>query len=362
MTLDASSGTTGAGGIGGPAPWVDISLHPRYQPRVLGHQSVLETLARAQDAGELPHALLFVGPRGVGKATLAWHIAKRLLLNTELAGDRLGPKGLSTVLNATHPDLWCVESGAGNDPESSINVDALRPLRGFLAQTRVGGGSRVVVIDALDAMNIFGFNALLKALEEPPPHTYFLLVAHHLAAVLPTIRSRCQVFRCHPLAAAEMVPILDQKSMSPLNQALARLCGAPGIVQRIMEEPDTPQRVTSLLGGIVTDISQRRPPSTASIKSLADSMKTSTLARYSATRYLYAGVKGASVGGAAASEEDASGAAPPGGIDLELWLNLWDNWSSLHHDVTVLSLDWFTGLMQWLRSSVIPNPKINGAN
>ncbi|WP_454916112.1 DNA polymerase III subunit delta' [Xanthobacter sediminis] len=192
--------------------------HPRSQDRLFGHATLEADLAADWRAGRLPHALLLGGPEGVGKATLAYRLARAVLAGPGAVG---GPLGLDLpaqhpvfrqVASLTHPDLLVLrrvpEAGEDKIP-TVIPAEMVRRVRAFFGATAAGGGWRVCIVDAVDELNAFGANALLKTLEEPPPKALFLLVSHAPGRVLPTIRSRTRLVRLRPLAAEEVLAALD---------------------------------------------------------------------------------------------------------------------------------------------------------
>ena len=195
---------------------------PRENPELFGQAEAEARLARAWRSGRLPHAWLLTGPRGVGKATLAYRFARQVLAGapTEagLFGDAAPAEGLAIdpadpvfrqVAAAGHADLMTVERSANprtGKLREEIVVEDVRAVRDFMHLTAAGGGWRVVVVDAADELNRNAANALLKVLEEPPARGLLLLVSHAPGRLLPTIRSRCCVL---PLAGLEDAAIAD---------------------------------------------------------------------------------------------------------------------------------------------------------
>jgi DNA polymerase-3 subunit delta' len=213
---------------GGAAPETAAVVPPRLNPSLLGHEAVEAPLLAAHAAGRLPHAIILGGKRGIGKATLAYRLARFLLADAAGGAGEAGLFGpaapASMALPAEHPvfkriasgghaDLLTVERSV--DPRSKrlrgeIVVDEAREVAAFLRLTPAEGGWRVVIVDGADEMNRNAANALLKILEEPPPRALLILVAHNPGRLLPTIRSRCRRIALRPLDDAVMETLLQR--------------------------------------------------------------------------------------------------------------------------------------------------------
>lgn len=204
--------------------------HPRDAARVLGQdQAVADFLAAAQ-AHRLHHGWLISGPRGTGKATLAWSIAKYLLSGSDSAELTTSPDdpAVRRIRALSEPRLHLVRRPVDEKTQrlrSEITVDEIRRLQAFFHLTAVEGGRRIAIIDAADEMNPSAANALLKLLEEPPAQATLLLVAHQPARLLPTIRSRCRELRLHPLVPDDMAQVLAGLGVSHDATRLAALSG-----------------------------------------------------------------------------------------------------------------------------------------
>jgi DNA polymerase-3 subunit delta' len=187
--------------------------HPRETQALFGHAAAEADLRQAADSGRLHHGWLLAGPDGVGKATLAYRLARYLLAapaeRAQSPAGRLAPPQESTafrqVLARSHPGLLVVRRAFdGKRVSSQIRVDEVRRLKSFLGLTAGAGQWRVVIVDPADDMNQNAANALLKSLEEPPARTVFLLISSEPGRLLPTIRSRCRTLELGPLAADDL--------------------------------------------------------------------------------------------------------------------------------------------------------------
>lgn len=179
-------------------------------------------------AGRLTNGWMICGPKGSGKATLAYRIARALLGPEALKpGESLdmdnGARAFRLIAARGHPDLFVAERlfDEKNDRYAAeITVETIRELSAFLSKTASEGGWRIAIVDSADDLNRNAANALLKSLEEPPAKTVLLLLAGEPGRLLPTIRSRCRRITLPPLADAEIVGLLG--SEAGLAEAEAR--------------------------------------------------------------------------------------------------------------------------------------------
>lgn len=215
--------------------------HPRDNADLFGHGAAETTLLEAWNSGRMAHAWLICGPKGIGKATLAYRFARFVLAGGGEGGGLFGDAPSTLEIRPDHPvfrrvaaqghaDLQSVERGWTDDKKvklkTEIVVDDVRGIGHFLSLTPAEGGWRVVIIDSADEMNRNAANAVLKVLEEPPRNALMLLVSHSPGRLLPTIRSRCRRLVLQPLAEEVMGDLLarHRPELGPTEAAaLAKL-------------------------------------------------------------------------------------------------------------------------------------------
>lgn len=213
--------------------------HPREARQVLGQDHAIAEFLASANAGRLHHGWLLTGPRGTGKATLAWAMAKWLLSEGaphSLATDPEAPV-VRRIRALSEPRLLLIRRPVDDKTgrlRSEITVDEIRRLHSFFHMSAAEGGRRVAIVDAADEMNPAAANALLKQLEEPPRDATLILVAHQPGRLLPTIRSRCRELRLKPLDPAMLATILtDQGIEGDVSQLAALAAGSAGEAMRL---------------------------------------------------------------------------------------------------------------------------------
>lgn len=224
--------------------------HPRETRWLLGQSRAETAFLDAFNAGRLHHGWLLTGPKGVGKATLAWRIARFLLATPEGGGGFFAPEPPRSldipdedpvarrIRALSEPRLFLLRRGANDKGDAltrDITVGEVRKMKSFFALSAADGGRRVAIVDAADELNTAAANALLKLLEEPPEGVTMLLISHQPARLLPTIRSRCRVLTLGPLTPPDMAQALEAAGARVDNpQAMAQLSGGSvGAAMRI---------------------------------------------------------------------------------------------------------------------------------
>jgi DNA polymerase-3 subunit delta' len=227
--------------------------HPRETSTLFGHAGGEAVMLEAITSGRMHHGWLIIGEEGIGKATIAYRLARFLLAQPEVlptaarALDAPDQRIVRQIASLSHPGLFVVRrawDAAGKKFRQSIAVDEIRALRHFLQRTSVTPW-RAVIVDSADDLNANSANALLKSLEEPPARTVFLILSSAPGRLPPTIRSRCRVLRLEPLAADDLAGAVTQACAAagrPAPEAeqmpaLARL--GRGSVRRVLQLMDS---------------------------------------------------------------------------------------------------------------------------
>jgi DNA polymerase III subunit delta' len=190
---------------------------PRETTLLCGHADAERALLEAYRSSRFPHAWLLTGPAGIGKATLAYRLARFILAHPdpstplvqgasslEVAADHLVARRIAAQAQGDLLVLERVINEKTGKLYQDIRVDDVRRTVTFFGSTAGQGSWRVAIVDSVDELNPSGANALLKVLEEPPRRAVLLLVNHSTARVLPTIRSRCRMLALRPLSAEDV--------------------------------------------------------------------------------------------------------------------------------------------------------------
>src|SRR3979411_3106487 len=238
-----------------------IAAVPRETTALFGHREAETALLNAFRSGRIPHAWLIGGAQGIGKATLAYRMARFVLAHRNplmpsvqraetLAVDPSEPVARQIAAEA-HGGLLVLERGLNDRGvlRTVITVDETRETISFFGSTAAVEGWRVCIVDTVDELNPNAANALLKILEEPPRQSLFLLVSHAPARVLPTIQSRCRKLALRPLAVDDVIRAAAQAANIGNDD--------PALAEAAEEAEGSVGRAITLLGGDALKLQQR---------------------------------------------------------------------------------------------------------
>jgi DNA polymerase-3 subunit delta' len=235
--------------------------HPRETSALFGHPEAEAALLNAYRSGRIPHAWLIGGAQGIGKATLAYRMARFVLAHRNpLAPSVQGAETLAVdpsdpvarqITAGAHGGLLVLERGLNDRGvlRTVITVDETRETIAFFGSTAAVEGWRVCIVDTVDELNPNAANALLKILEEPPQQSLFLLVSHAPSRVLPTILSRCRKLPLRPLAGDDVV----RAAVAATDIAAAD----PALTEAAAAAEGSIARALTLLGGDALKLQQR---------------------------------------------------------------------------------------------------------
>ena len=247
--------------------------HPRETTKLFGHAAQEQALLDAWRAGRLPQAVILGGPEGIGKATLAWRLARFIFAYPDPADPRVREATdlsvppdhpvVSRVASMAQPDVAVLRrewNDKARPPRhfTEIRVDDVRKALGLFQMSSGGGGWRVCVVDCAEDLNRNSANALLKMIEEPPPRSLFLIVAHKPARVLPTIRSRSRMVLLQALSDGDVARAVaslggDWAELSgPIAMASKRARGSVRQALRLLDSDRLAlaERLDRILGGL----------------------------------------------------------------------------------------------------------------
>src|SRR3981189_1394583 len=237
------------------------AIHPRETTDLFGHRDGEMALLNAYRSGRIPHAWLIGGAQGIGKATLAYRMARFVLAHRNpqaadvqqaetLAGEATDPVARHIAAGA-HGGLLTLERSLNDKGVMRIviTVDETRETISFFGSTAAVEGWRVCIVDTVDELNPNAANALLKILEEPPRQSLFLLVSHAPARVLPTIQSRCRKLSLRPLATDDVIRAAAQAANIAIDD--------PALSEAAEASEGSVARALTLLGGDALQLQQR---------------------------------------------------------------------------------------------------------
>jgi DNA polymerase III subunit delta' len=234
---------------------------PRETNVLFGHAAAEDTLLDAYRGGRIPHAWLIGGPPGIGKATLAYRMARFVLAHPDPAATQVqratsldvdaADAAARHIASGSHGGLLVLERSLNERGvlRTAISVEDARKTVTFFGATAAGGGWRICIVDTVDELNANSANALLKVVEEPPPRSLFLLLSNAPARVLATIQSRCRKLTLRPLAAPDVIRAAAAAAALPDSD--------PGLRQAAEVSEGSVGRALMLLGGSALGLQER---------------------------------------------------------------------------------------------------------
>src|SRR6202521_2085458 len=245
------------------------AVHPRETSTLAGHREAETALLNAYRSGRIPHAWLIGGAQGIGKATLAYRMARFVLAHRDAQSTDV-QRAETLQVDPSDPVARHVAAGAHgglltlertlNDKgvmRTVITVDEARETISFFGSTAAVEGWRVCIVDTVDELNPNAANALLKILEEPPRQSLFLLVSHAPGRVLPTILSRCRRLTLRPLSTADVIQAAAQAADLAIDD--------PALSEAAEAAEGSVARTLTLLGGDAVKLHQRTAALLASL-------------------------------------------------------------------------------------------------
>lgn len=190
---------------------IDTNEQIKYEIKDLRYyDTIINNLLTLYKNNKLHHSYIFSGQYGIGKATLAYNLAAKLILsNSQSHYD----SSLNLLQNCSHPDIHVLSS----QDNTEIKVDQIRELINNISLTSTFG-IKVIIIDNINQMNVNSSNAILKILEEPPANTYFFLIDHKFSAILPTIKSRSNIINIQTQSLEQFQNIVSTLDNIAINQ------------------------------------------------------------------------------------------------------------------------------------------------
>nr|WP_246472871.1 AAA family ATPase [Pelagibacterium limicola] len=299
---------------------------------MVGHTAAYDSIIAALDAGRPPSAIMLHGPRGIGKATFAFSLARDLLGRTS---DESAERVDAQITAMSHPNLFVLrrarDLSVADKFYSAIRIEDVRNTRDALQRTRGRAGYRIAIIDSVDDCNANSANALLKTLEEPPADTLFIVLSHRPGGLLATIRSRCQSLALRPLSDDQVTQIVRSIRADIEEGALGRAVRLAGGRPRrafetlMLEEGDVLDALVSWLE--TPDIQPVRAQ-----LAIAESLAASKGAELSFAQDIIRDWM-------ANEAQDAARAGAPARFRLASANALWDKASALFADADIYNLD-----------------------
>ena len=206
----------------------------------IGHQPIISQLNRLKNNNSLTNTLLFSGPIGIGKCTLAFRYSNYIFADQTssfMDYKLLDNNTFSQISNHSYPNLHYISNTDENGSSLEIKIEEIRKLKENLTGKLLNGGYRVIIIDTINDLNKSAQNALLKILEEPPVNTLFILITHNISNVPDTILSRCLKFSFNALSISDTKEVIAHLSHEINAEQIIDMYGinaSPGKIVNLM--------------------------------------------------------------------------------------------------------------------------------
>ena len=199
------------------------ATHPRLSPELIGHKKAFQTFSNSYEEGKLHHAWILSGPKGIGKATLAWKIVAELTQERNInQSQEQSNKSLKKKIEALSlSNLFLCRRPYDEKIKRFkrfITIDEIRKLKSFYQMSSVENEWRVALIDCADELNKSAANALLKILEEPPHKSILLIISNQPGRLPVTLRSRCRSLHLNKLSLTEIEKVLSVSNYNIKNE------------------------------------------------------------------------------------------------------------------------------------------------
>ena len=206
----------------------------------IGHQPIISQLDRLKNNNSLTNTLLFSGPIGIGKCTLAFRYSNYIFADKTssfMDYKQLDNNTFNQISNHSYPNLHYISNTDENGSSLEIKIEEIRKLKENLTGKLLNGGYRVIIIDTINDLNKSAQNALLKILEEPPVNTLFILITHNISNVPDTILSRCLKFSFNALSISDTKEVIAHLSHEINAEQIIDMYGinaSPGKIVNLM--------------------------------------------------------------------------------------------------------------------------------
>ena len=213
-----------------------MNLRPIKQKELFGLNREITEIINLFDNNKLPNKILLSGPKGSGKATLAYHLINYIFSHNEKYSYNIinniinkDNRSFKLINNGSHPNFYLIDLV---DDKKNIEISQIRKMINYTNKSSFNNKQRIILIDNLENMNLNSSNALLKILEEPNENVFFILILDSNKKILKTIKSRCLNFRINLNFEKNLIitnKLINNNILSLLNKDLVNYYTTPGV-------------------------------------------------------------------------------------------------------------------------------------